>query len=272
MDNVRQMPARLLDHPILSSRMFYPRRDELPDPFWVETPDGTRLACHREAVAEDAPTVVFFHGNGELVADYLPDFPQLFRRLGCNTVLAEYRGYGRSTGRPGLQTMLEDVGAVLQAVGGPDSRLVLFGRSIGSLAAIRGVRLRPHAAALVIESGIFDAAARVDLRATPDELGVRADALAEAIARELDPVRALAPFTGRTLIMHTRHDDLVAVSHAERLFSTASDPKKLPDLRARRPQQHLRRESRRVRRRAGGADRSDEVAERDGSGGRRAMK
>jgi fermentation-respiration switch protein FrsA (DUF1100 family) len=219
--------ANLLDHPVLSSRLFYPRRDDLADPFWVETPDGNRLACHREQVDDDAPTVVLFHGNGEVVADYVPDFPSLLRGLGCNTVLAEYRGYGGSTGGPGLQTMLDDVEAVLDAVDVPDSRLVIFGRSIGSLAAIRGVRLRPHAGALVIESGIFDAGERVNLRVTADELGVGADVLAELIARELDPIPALAAFAGRTLIMHTRHDDLVEVSHAEKLFAAVSEPKKL---------------------------------------------
>ena len=216
-----------LDHPCLSSRLFYPRRDSIAEPFWVETPDGNRLACHRHEVGQGAPTVVFFHGNGEVVADYLPEFPSLLGRLGCSTVLAEYRGYGRSTGRPGLQTMLQDVAAVLDAIDVPDSKLVLFGRSIGSLAAIRGIRLRPRAAALVIESGIFDAEERVRLRVTPDELGVGADTLADAIARELDPVPALASFRGRSLIMHAQRDDLVDVTHAERLFESAPEPKKL---------------------------------------------
>jgi pimeloyl-ACP methyl ester carboxylesterase len=219
--------ANLLDHPVLSSRLFYPRRADLADPFWVATPDGSRLACHRDDVGEGAPTVVFFHGNGEVVADYIPELPALLRRLGCNTVLAEYRGYGRSTGTPGLQTMLDDVAAVLDAAAVPDSRLVIFGRSIGSLAAIRGIRLRPHAVALVIESGIFDAWERVNLRVTAGELGVGADALAEVIARELDPVPTLTKFCGRTLIMHTRHDDLVDLNHAETLFETVPDPKKL---------------------------------------------
>jgi pimeloyl-ACP methyl ester carboxylesterase len=219
--------ASLLDHPVLASRMFYPRTDAVADPFWVDTPDGNRLACHREQVGDDAPTVVFFHGNGEVVADYVPELPSLLRRIGCNSVLAEYRGYGRSTGQPGLQTMLDDVGAVLDAAAVSDSRLVIFGRSIGSLAAIRAVRLRPQAAALVIESGIFDAWERVNLRVTARER-VGPDAqLAETIARELDPVPALTKFGGRTLVMHTRHDDLVEVSHAEKLFEAVAEPKKL---------------------------------------------
>jgi fermentation-respiration switch protein FrsA (DUF1100 family) len=218
---------RILDHPVLSSQMFYPRRDRLEDPFWVETSDGSELACHRHDVGGDAPTVVFFHGNGEVVPDYVPDLPSWLGELGCSSVLAEYRGYGRSTGRPGLQAMVDDVADVLRAIDVPDSRLILFGRSIGSIPAIRGVRLRPGARALVIDSGIFDVWERVTLRVTPDELGVDAEALADAVARELDPVRALAAFRGRSLIMHTRDDDMVDVTHAERLFEASREPKKL---------------------------------------------
>jgi pimeloyl-ACP methyl ester carboxylesterase len=221
------MPASILDHPILSGRMFYPRPEALEDPFWVETSDGCELACHRHDVGPDAPTVVFFHGNGELVADFVPELPALLGRLGCSSVLVEYRGFGESTGRPGLQTMVDDVAAVLEAIDIPDSRLILFGRSLGSIAAIRGARLRPNAAALVLDSGIFDVGQGIALRVTPGELGVDADALADAVARELDPVRGLSTFRGRTLIMHTRHDDLVEVSHAERLFEKAAEPKRL---------------------------------------------
>jgi pimeloyl-ACP methyl ester carboxylesterase len=221
------MPTSILDHPILSGRMFYPRREGLKDPFWVETSGGSKLACHRHEVGPDATTVVFFHGNGEVVADFLPDLPSLFTRLGCSSLLVEYRGFGQSTGRPGLQTMVDDVAAVLDAIDVPDSRLILFGRSIGSIAAIRAARLRPSAAALVIDSGIFDVWERVILRITPSEIGVDAEAIADAIARELDPVRTLSGFRGRTLIMHTRHDDLVDLTDAERLFANSPEPKKL---------------------------------------------
>ncbi len=92
----------ILDHPIVSSRYFFPRREFLPDPYWVEAADGSRLACHYQAVHPDAKTVVYFHGNGEVVADYLPSFPEWITRAGCNVLLAEYRGYGMSSGTPAL--------------------------------------------------------------------------------------------------------------------------------------------------------------------------
>ena len=50
--------------------------------------------------------------------------------------LAEYRGYGGSTGEPSLVAMLDDVDAIFSALGRPAGELVVYGRSIGSIYAI----------------------------------------------------------------------------------------------------------------------------------------
>ena len=104
--------------------------------------------------------MVYFHGNGEVVADYLPSFAQWFNRAGYNLLLAEYRGYGMSSGIPALAGMLDDVVPILDSLGRPDEKLVLFGRSIGSLYAIHGVGQRPKIGGLIIESGVADLAQR----------------------------------------------------------------------------------------------------------------
>src|SRR5215470_10038677 len=97
-----QQPSTMLDHPLVSSRYFFPRREAFPNPHWVDAADGSRLACSYHAVNPAAITVVYFHGNGEVVADYLPGFPDWLRQAGYNVLLAEYRGYGMSTGQPAL--------------------------------------------------------------------------------------------------------------------------------------------------------------------------
>ncbi len=220
-------PRSILDHPAIAERYFFPRRAGFADPFEVTAADGSRLACFRAISDPRAPTVVYFHGNGEVVADMLPDFPAWIGAAGANVVLAEYRGYGISSGTPALVGMLDDVGAVLDAIDVSDDRLVLFGRSVGSIYALEGARRRPHAAGLVIESGIFDVAERVRLRASAAELGVTEQAFTAELARCFDHAAVLARFTGRTLVLHTRHDALVGVAHAERLHAAAREPKTL---------------------------------------------
>jgi len=65
----------LLDHPLISERYFFPRADSLDEPFRVET-NGIELLCHRTA---GNPMLVHFHGNGEVVSDWVLRSPEPFQ-------------------------------------------------------------------------------------------------------------------------------------------------------------------------------------------------
>jgi pimeloyl-ACP methyl ester carboxylesterase len=217
----------LLDHPLVSGRYFFPRPVSFPDPYWVQAADGSRLACAYRAVHPGAKTVVYFHGNGEVVADYMPDFPDWIARAGYNLLLAEYRGYGMSTGRPALAGMLADVEPIIHSLGVPDSQIVLFGRSLGSLYAVHGAFRRPQLAGLILESGVADVTERFLQRVTPEELGSSRAEVVGALRHAFDYAAKLKGFQGRTLVLHTRHDELIPVHQAELLHDAAPEPKQL---------------------------------------------
>jgi len=219
--------STVLDHAIIAERYFYPRSAVIAAPYWVEAADGSRLACAYRSAAPAAKTVIYFHGNGEVVADYLPDFPEWFVNAGYNCLMAEYRGYGMSTGRPALAGMLDDVERLIDSLDVPDSQVVLFGRSIGSLYALHGVYRRPQLAGLILESGISEISERFFMRVQPEELGLSREALVRELQTHFDYARKLSAFQGRTLILHTRHDELVPVHHAEKLHAAAPAPKQL---------------------------------------------
>ena len=219
--------STLLDHPIIAARYFYPRSVDMSEPYWVEAADGSRLACYYRGADPQAKTVIYFHGNGEVVSDYLPDFPEWFAHAGYNCLMAEYRGYGMSTGRPALAGMLDDVERVIDSLGIPDRQVVLFGRSIGSLYALHGVFRRPQLAGLILESGISDISERFFMRVQPDELSVSREVLVSELKAHFDFARKLGGYQGKTLILHTQHDELVPVHHAERLYEAAPEPKQI---------------------------------------------
>lgn len=223
MDNPSQS---LLDHPLLSGRYFFPWPNSFDDPFFVDG-DGFRLGCRYRVINANAPTIIHFHGNGETVSDYVGDFEERIADLGANLLLAEYRGYGMSSGEPALAAMLADVELVVKASGVDPGRIIFFGRSLGSLFAIHGAGLFPHAAGLILESGIADPLERILLRVEPWQLGTDLAGLKNAVDQELNLPGKLASFGGKTLVMHTRNDDLVPVSHAERLYLWANEPKEL---------------------------------------------
>jgi pimeloyl-ACP methyl ester carboxylesterase len=216
-------PPDLLDHPLISERYFFPRPDTVDDPFIVEGAGG-KLRCALVAPhGAGARTIIHFHGNGETAADYL-DSADDFTRLGVNVLFAEYRGYGRSDGTPALGGMLDDVEPIFRALGRPAKDVIAFGRSLGSLPAVELAARHPDLGGLIIESGICDALSRLELRVTPDELGVSADEMFAAVAERLSQKTKMESYAGPLLVLHARHDDLIPVGHAEYLHRWGAGP------------------------------------------------
>jgi hypothetical protein len=209
-----------LDHPELSQRYFFPRRGAPRELCWIDAAPE-RLSCAYRPAAPGAYTVVFFHGNGEICADYLPDFADHLSALGLGSLFVEYRGYGESSGTPSLAAMLPDGECALRALSLDPTRVISFGRSIGSLYALELVRRVPEIPALVLESGIADLLERILLRVTPEMLGVSRQKLSYEVAHLFDQRHKLAAYTGKTLVLHAAHDDLVDPIHARRNASWA---------------------------------------------------
>lgn len=204
----------IADHDIISQRYFFPQRRPLPGATMVDV-DAAELACYEHDAGHDV-TLVHFHGNGEVVAHYVPGFAETVAGLGANSFFAEYRGYGGSTGVPRLGAMLDDVAPIREAVAAPDEQIVVFGRSIGSIYAIEFAARHPNIGGLVLESGIADVLERILLRATPAELQTTLEAMQEEFGRLFDHEQKLGKYTGPTLVLHAENDHLVDKTHAER--------------------------------------------------------
>ena len=159
--------SHLLDHELIGQRYFFPRRAPLSDP-WVVDVDGASLHCHRAAAHPGAPTLLHFHGNGEIVGDWRGDFVNALVAAGINVVLAEYRGYGVSAAEgpsteSGLYDDAEALVVELGRRGVAPTRLVLWGTSLGSGVACE-LAARGRGAGLVLETpytSMADMATRV---------------------------------------------------------------------------------------------------------------
>ncbi|MAV36891.1 MAG: alpha/beta hydrolase [Planctomycetaceae bacterium] len=219
------MCGELLDHPLITARYFFPRAVPLRDPQFVACGDA-QLACWHAPASAGQKTLVHFHGNGEVVADYLPDYARAIGDLGVGVFLAEYRGYGGSSGIPELGKMLGDVQSLYRALGLEQEQLVVYGRSVGALFAVEMASRYPRIAGLVLESGVADVLQRLQVRIDARELGVSDEALAAAVAARLDHRAKLRDYRGRLLVLHTRDDDLVTPEHARLHFDWATTPHK----------------------------------------------
>jgi len=216
----------IINHKLIAQRYFFPLRSKICNPFYVKT-DGAELSCAYYHFFDDAKTIIHFHGNGEVVADYENDLPEVIKSYGCNLFLSEYRGYSLSTGEPLLGKMLDDIIQIVDILNINEKDLIFFGRSVGSIFAIHGAYLYPESAGLIIESGIADVLERLVLRVRPDELDCKKSVLTEEVDKYLNHKNKIKKFKGRTLIMHSRNDGIVEKYHGENLYKWANEPKKI---------------------------------------------
>jgi len=105
---------------------------------------------------EDAPVVLYFHGNYRNMGNNL-DHTRRLHDLGYNVLLADYRGYGRSTGgKPSELKVFEDAETIWQYLikqrGSQPEKTFIYGHSLGGAIAIDLAVNHPEAAGLITES------------------------------------------------------------------------------------------------------------------------
>ncbi len=135
---------------LLESTILYPapaNKNRDWDVDWLEreeahfqSADGTQLHGWLASHPQAQSTILFCHGNGEDVSDLAEQLDFLRKRFRANVLVFDYRGYGKSGGRPFEAGVLADGEAALnwlsEKTGQPAERIVLFGRSLGGAVAV----------------------------------------------------------------------------------------------------------------------------------------
>jgi uncharacterized protein len=111
--------------------------DQPFEEYFIPTEDGTVLnALMFRAPQPSKGLILYFHGNKDNLqrwGQYAVDFT----RLGYDIVMADYRGYGKSTGTPTEEHLYADANEVLRWANRnfQHSKLIFYGRSLGSSVA-----------------------------------------------------------------------------------------------------------------------------------------
>lgn len=192
----------------------------------LATADGEELDAWFVPAGREDAVLLFFHGNAGNISHRL-DSLRIFHELGLSVLIFDYRGYGRSTGRPSEQGTYEDARTAWRYLVGqrdvPAHRIVLFGRSLGGAVAT-WLATEHQPAGLIVES---------TFRSVPD--------LAAELYRFL-PVRALARLEypaerligsvqAPVLVVHSTEDEIIPFGHGEALHAAAASPAALLALR-----------------------------------------
>ena len=211
----------LLDRAGVGQAAFFPRPDPRPAPegasdHLIEVEPGVAIATRCYRLGPQHPTVLYFHGNGEVVGDHDGIAP-LYHEAGANLFVAEFRGYGRSGGVPSLAHLVADARPVAAAfhttldAQGFDARRFVMGRSMGASPALEiAARAAAGFLGVIIESGAA---------------GVRGMLERSGLATSEEGARLLAAHEAKirsirlpTMQLHGEVDELVPIESAAELY------------------------------------------------------
>ena len=192
----------------------------------LTTSDIERLHGWYVPAIKSKGVVLFFHGNAGNISHRL-DSIEIFHRLGLDTLIIDYRGYGESTGKASEQGTYLDAEAAWRYLfderGVPADQIIIFGRSLGgAVGAWLGAQHTP--AAVIIESSFTSGVdmARQLYPFLPARLITRLRyPVVEYVSRLDCPV----------LVVHSRNDEIIPFEMGQSLYAAAKQRKSFLELR-----------------------------------------
>lgn len=164
--------------------------------------------------------VVYCHGNGGNLVSRAPRMQQMQELYGYSFFVFDYRGYGRSEGKPTISGALADGRAAVREAarlaGVQPSDVIVMGRSLGGAIAIQ-LANEFNSPKLIVESSF------TSFR----DIAKKHVGLLSGLTRkdDLTSERDIARYQGHVLISHGTRDKVVPVEHGERLYAAANEPK-----------------------------------------------
>jgi fermentation-respiration switch protein FrsA (DUF1100 family) len=173
---------------------------------------------------ETKATLLFLHGNAGNISHRYEIINDLVQ-LPVNVLIIDYRGYGKSEGRPSEQGLYADARAAWDYLtttrGIPASRILIFGESLGGAVAI-DLASKTEACGLIVQSSftsIADMAAEL-MPFVPRFM----------LRTKMDSLSKIASVSCPKLFIHSQADEIIPYRHGRRLFDAANAPKQFYEV------------------------------------------
>ena len=216
---------------LLNSLLYFPSRAI------IETPDRAGLGYRDLGLETDdgellhgwwigAPTaslghLLLCHGNAGNVGDSILH-AALLTAAGFDVLLFDYRGYGRSSGRPSEAGTYSDARAALRCLleqpGVDPARVLYLGESLGSAVAVDLALERPPAGLVLLSAftGVRELS-RLHYPFVPAAL----------LPDAYPTLRRIPELNAPLLVLHGDLDDIVPLSQGRAVFEAAPGPKRM---------------------------------------------
>lgn len=165
------------------------------------------------------PLFIWFHGNAGNIAHRLPQLQLLYQQVGGSHFLFDYRGFGKSRGKPTLPGILADGRDALTLVRSQGwaagKRVVYFGESLGC-AVIVELAVQHPPDRIILSAPFYSLRAMGRLVLPP---------LAFLVDNELNSARLIERLRAPLLVIHGTADATVPFQQGQDLYALAAHPK-----------------------------------------------
>lgn len=225
------------------SLFFYPKKQLYVNPialqfspqdvYFKSSDDLTLHGWFFHAQAPAKGTILVLHGNAENLSTHVNSVLWLIPQ-GFNVFIFDYRGYGRSEGKPSISGVHRDAEAALEtALNLPETKgrkIVVLGQSIGGAIAVYTVahtKQKDRIAALIIDSAF--ASYRFIAREKLNDIFLTWPfqyPLSYLVGDSYSPIRSVKDVSPvPVLILHGKDDPVVPEHHGQMLSEAAREPK-----------------------------------------------
>lgn len=196
------------------------------------TQDTITAIFLKPKAAKPKATILFFHGAGGNVTTYTFMTKPLVDN-GFQIVMVDFRGYGKSTGKPTHQNVAEDgqkfFDVITQRNDVKNTKILLYGASLGSQIATHLARTnKDKISGLIIDGGMSSFA---DIAAffAPDYKAMLQQMLASVYSakEDIQYTKGLP-----SLFIYSKNDKTVPFSQGQEIYANASEPKQFLEFTA----------------------------------------
>lgn len=221
---------------IEATSIFFPSREILSTPkdigldyenIFFTTQDHVSLngwLIKAPSNSADQPTLIFCHGNAGNISDRI-DKIAAFRQMGLNVFIFDYRGYGKSQGKPDEPGIYKDAAAAFDYLMTrkdiAHDKIIAYGASLGGAVAV-DLAAHRQVSCLILDSTFSSAAdmAKEMVAFIPSFL----------LNIKLDSVTKVQDISVPKLFIHSRDDEIVPFALGRKLYESAPSPKEFLEI------------------------------------------
>lgn len=188
---------------------------------FFQASDGTRLHAWHFRQKDSKHTVLLSHGNTGNISGR-PHLIESILKTGASLFAYDYRGYGRSQGRPSVEGVIDDACSAFDYIAREDSgkKLVLYGESLGAAISCQ-LSVKRKVSGLILQSG-FSSLTKISRHHIPLMHVYPAVLFPQPL---LDNLAVLKNPHPPLLVVHGHKDTVVPFSHGKELFESAVSKK-----------------------------------------------